>query len=72
MKLLIFKTNIETSMKAKKVSSIFAYSPKIFEWSIDMEDIDNVLRVEADDYSSEIEIIEMVTTCGLQCEVLPD
>ncbi|MBO3697939.1 hypothetical protein [Roseivirga sp. E12] len=72
MKLLIFKTNIGNRFKAKKVNSIFAYSPKIFEWSIDMEDIDNVLRVEADDRSSEKEIIEMVSTCGLQCEVLPD
>lgn len=72
MKLLIFKTNIGSRLKANKLNSIFAYSPKILEWSIDMEDIDNVLRVEADDRSSEHEIIEMVSTCGLQCETLPD
>lgn len=72
MKLLIFKTNIENRMKARKINSLFAYSPNIFEWSIDMEDIDNVLRIEADDRSSEREIIEMVSTCGLQCEALPD
>lgn len=72
MKLLIFKTNIENRLKAKRVSSIFAYSPKIFDWSIDLEDIDKVLRIEADDQSSEREIIEMLATCGLQCETLPD
>jgi len=72
MKLLIFKTNIENRYKAKRISSILAYSSNIFDWSIDMEDIDNVLRIEADDKSTENEIIEMVTTCGLQCEALPD
>ncbi len=72
MKLLIFKTNIESVLKLKKINSIFAYDPQILDWSVDTEDIDNVLRVEAEDHSNEYEIVKMVETCGLQCEALPD
>ncbi|OEK03975.1 hypothetical protein [Roseivirga misakiensis] len=72
MKLLIFKTDIENIFKAKKVNAVLAYSTKIFDWSIDMEDIDNVLRIEADDRYTESDIIELVSKCGLHCESLPD
>lgn len=72
MKLLIFKTDIENSIKANKVNSVFAYKTNILDWSVDMEDVDNVLRIEAEDSSSENDIISMVETCGLHCEALPD
>ena len=43
----------------------------IFKWSIDLEDIDNVLRVEA---SSELEIEHinnLIQQKGFYCEDLP-
>lgn len=72
MKLLIFKTNIANDFKVRKVNSLFAYTPEILDWSVDMEDRDKVLRVEASDTSNEHDIIELVENCGLSCEALPD
>ncbi|MFY0593104.1 hypothetical protein [Roseivirga sp.] len=72
MKLLIFKTDIEDLFKVKKIHAVFAYTTSIFDWSVDIEDIDNVLRIEADDQFRESDIIKLVNRCGLHCETLPD
>ena len=72
MELLIFKTDIKTKKKIKEVGSVFKNHPIIMNWSIDTEDIDNVLRIEASGNLSEGEIIHLITTCGFYCEALPD
>jgi hypothetical protein len=72
MKLLILRTNIKTKKKVKTIKPLFNNHPTIFNWSVDTEDIDNVLRIEAQDNLSENEIIHLVKTCGFYCEALPD
>ncbi len=47
MTLLIFQTNIKSKQKLNALSPIFNAHNGILEWSIDQEDIDNVLRIEA-------------------------
>ena len=72
MKILIFKTDIQTKQKVNIVKPLFNKHPSIIVWSVDTEDIDNVLRIEAADDMVEGEVIELVEPTGLHCEVLPD
>lgn len=72
MELLILKTDIKTKSKVKKMIPIFNSHPVIYKWSIDTEDIDNVLRIEATDHVNEKEIISMVRELGFYCDNLPD
>ena len=68
MKLLIFRTD----KKVKAIKSLFRDHPVILDWSIDTEDIDNVLRIEATESLHEGDVISLVKTYGFHCEVLPD
>jgi hypothetical protein len=72
MKLLILKTDIKTNKKVKKMKSVFNNHPVISKWSIDTEDIDNVLRIEADDNLLEDDVKKLVIENGFYCEALPD
>lgn len=72
MDLLIFKTNIKTKKKVKSLSAIFNSIPAISDWSIDLEDIDKVLRIESTGQLGEHEVIKRVNTCGFHCEILMD
>ncbi len=71
-KILVFKTDIKTKKKLQVVKPVFNRHPGIAYWSVDREDIDNVLRIEAAEYLNETEIIQLISTCGLYCEVLND
>ena len=51
---------------------IFNNHPIISKWSIDTEDIDNVLRIEAEDNLDEDEVKKLVIENGFYCEDLPD
>lgn len=68
--LLIFKTNIKTQKKVNAVKSIFFNHPTITGWSIDTNDIDNVLRIETAGQLEENDIIECIKSFGFSCEVL--
>ncbi|MDN5202704.1 hypothetical protein QQ008_15045 [Fulvivirgaceae bacterium BMA10] len=72
MEVFIFKTDISTKKKAKTLKPVFSSHPIITDWSIDTEDIDNVLRVEASENLNENDIITLIKTNGFHCEVLPD
>lgn len=72
MELLILKTNIKTKKKVHIVQPILNSHPIIKRWSIDLEDIDNVLRIEAREHISESEIKQLINKAGFLCEALPD
>lgn len=72
MEILVFKTNIQPVEKTQVVMPLFNSIDGINKWNIDHEDIDNVLRIEAEDFLSESDIIDQVKSCGFLCEVLPD
>ncbi|MGR3301113.1 MAG: hypothetical protein ACUZ8I_01280 [Candidatus Scalindua sp.] len=72
MNLLIFKTDIKTKKEVKVDQPLFNNHPIITNWSIDTEDIDNVLRIEAQDDLSEKEIIHLIKECGFYGEMLAD
>ena len=71
MELYIFKTNIMSQEKAISLNSIFNQDENIRRWTIDTEDVDNVLKIEVENSISEIELIEGIKQKGYECEVLP-
>lgn len=72
MQVLVFKTDIRSKKKVEVVKPILNNHPSIYGWSVDTQDIDNVLRIEASARLKETDIIKMVEPCGFLCEVLPD
>lgn len=65
----VFKTNIKKANQSKiLVKKPQAHYPQS-SVNFDLEDCDNVLRVEGDDICPH-KIIELVITDGYECEVL--
>ncbi len=72
MKLLIFKTDIQTEQKVAAVQLLFNSHAEILDWTIDLEDIDKVLRIEAAENICEEEVISLVENQGFLCDYLSD
>jgi len=72
MKLLIFKTNIGSQRKLNALKPVFNNHTTIKRWTVDMEDIDKVLRIEAVEPLDEHHVINLIHARGLHCEVLTD
>ncbi|MDG1529654.1 MAG: hypothetical protein P8I51_01410 [Polaribacter sp.] len=70
MKLIILRTDIKTKKKVKKIKPFLNEHPIITNWSIDLEDIDNVLRIEANESLHEEEVKHIVQKEGFYCENL--
>ena len=70
MRLLILRTNIKTKKKVKEVKSLLNNHPLILNWSVDLEDIDNVLRIEAISSLNEREVKSIIQRKGFYCEDL--
>ena len=72
MEILIFRTDIKSKKKVKSLQPIFNENANILDWSIDLEDIDNVLRIEATSSSIHDEVIKLVQTHGFYIKPLID
>lgn len=72
MNLLIFRTDIKTKKKVKTIKPILDNAPNIYKWNIDLDDIDNVLRIEALYGITEDDIIKLVKSQGFYCEDLEE
>ena len=70
LNVLIFSTNIQTKEKVKSVNLLFEKYPTIKRWTVDTQDVDNVLRVEALHYLLEQDVIDLLTTRGFSCDIL--
>lgn len=72
MEPLIFRTDIKSKKKVKSLKPIFNTHTDILQWSVDLEDIDNVLRIEAKPNITEDTIIDLVKAHGFYIKVLTD
>ena len=72
MELLIFQTDIKSKNKVKSIGPLLNGHSNILKWTIDLEDIDNVLRIEANKNLLEEEVIELVKVQGFNIQTLPD
>lgn len=70
MNLFIFRTDIKTKKKVESIKPFLNSHSNIIKWSIDLEDIDNVLKVKFTENLSEHELISAIKTRGFYCDVL--
>ena len=71
-KLLIFRTDIKTKKKVKAVKQLFNSHDNIIDWSVDLEDIDNVLWIKATEQLAENDVINLIKPTGFYCDALAD
>jgi hypothetical protein len=69
MDILIFTTNIEKPEQVSKVKPLLTAVQSITQWNFDLEDCDNILRIEADDISPRY-IESLLQTAGFNCQEL--
>lgn len=68
----VFKTNVPTKKIALKVSDrLLAYQPE-FKINFDLEDCDNILRIESPSTINIGEICKLCNDLNIILEVLPD
>lgn len=70
--LLIIKTNLETKKKINSILPIFNNHQFINDWSVDIEDVDNVLRIESLKTFKEADLLALLQNHGFEGELLPD
>jgi hypothetical protein len=69
LEILILKTNINSKIDFKKVSQLLSNSFKINECTVDLGDIDKVLRVVGNELKMD-DVINRVKDLGYNCEDL--
>ena len=72
MELFILRTDVKNRAGLKFISPLLNQHPGVNRWTIDLEDIDRVLRIEASETAREIEIIALLNLSGIMCAKLPD
>ncbi|MGH1385265.1 hypothetical protein [Kordia sp.] len=72
MEILIFQTNIKSAENVASIEPVLNNHTHILNWSIDLEDIDNVLRIETTASLTEKAVIEMVKEHDFTIEALAD
>lgn len=70
--ILLFKTNIGNQGNAHSLRAVFEAHERIKQWYVDLEDRDRVLKVVAEGYLEEKEVIAIVKERGFACEVLSE
>tara|TARA_R110000868_G_scaffold37543_2_gene132713 strand:- start:1416 stop:1670 length:255 start_codon:yes stop_codon:yes gene_type:complete len=71
-KLFILRTDIKTKKKVKAIKPFLNNHSGIIKWTIDIEDIDNVLKIEATSNLSQHSIINEIKQQGFYCDALED
>lgn len=66
----VLRTNVDNEQKLKAMSSLLNNFQEIKCWSLDQEDVDKVLRVEASESLTISTIVKMLNSKGLFCEEL--
>ena len=71
MEILIFKTNLDNPELVNRVRPVLETMPGIRKWNVDIQDCDNVLRIEATELSSR-SVEKILQNAGYYCEELQD
>lgn len=69
MDVLIFVTNVKRPEHVSEVRPLLTAVPAINQWNFDLEDCDNILRIEANDVSPRY-IESLLNTAGFDCREL--
>lgn len=71
MDILIFKTNLDNPVIVNSVQPVIQNIPGIRRWNVDIQDCDNVLRIEATKLSPR-SVETVLQNAGYYCEELQD
>lgn len=69
MEVLVFITNIENEGQVDEVKPLLTRIPGIRDWNFDLEDCDNILRIEAGNIPPQY-IESLLQTAGFDCRKL--
>jgi len=69
MSILVFSTSVKEKRQVNKVTTLLTKIPAIAQWNFDLEDCDNILRIEADNLSPRY-IERLLTGAGIHCQEL--
>jgi len=69
MDVLIFSTSVKERRQVSRVTTLLTKIPAIMQWNFDLEDCDNILRIEADGLSPR-KIETLLQKAGIQCQEL--
>ncbi|NML19636.1 hypothetical protein HHL16_02070 [Pseudoflavitalea sp. G-6-1-2] len=71
MEVLVFKTNVRNRTNIKSVGEALNSLTGVVKWNFDLQDVDRILRIEANDVSPRnVELA--LHYAGFACEELPD
>ena len=65
--IFIFKTNVHTEAHVEQVAALFGVVESIKQWSFDLEDCDNILRIVARGIRPRA-VEQLLLNEGLACE----
>lgn len=65
----VFKTNVQNQVDAERLVTELSKKNGILNINFDLNDCDNILRIEAKKVNP-LEIIELMQSNGFQCEVI--
>ncbi|GGB09711.1 MULTISPECIES: hypothetical protein [Mucilaginibacter] len=69
MDVLVFATSVRQRRQVSRVQNLLTKIPAIAQWNFDLEDCDNILRVEAEDLSPRY-IESLLQKAGIHCQEL--
>lgn len=69
MQVLVFKTNLTNARHVGKVKPYLAAHPQIQRWNVDLQDCDNILRIETEQLPP-VEVKKILLKAGYLCEEL--
>lgn len=67
---LVFSTSLQSEEDVEEISDLMNRLPGVLDWSVDLDDWENVLRIECKEISSE-QIIGALTEKGVSVEEMP-
>lgn len=70
MNILIFKTNLGTPYMVHDAAKHLSPLAGIQRWNVDLDDCDNVLRIEAEQHLSARAVEQLLQEAGFECEEL--
>lgn len=69
MQILVFKTNLTNAKRISDVEPSLDVHPGIYQWNVDLNDCDNVLRIVSNSIAP-TEVENIVLSAGYYCEEL--
>ncbi len=71
MDVLIFSTNVSEPQQINRLQPLLTAVPTIKDWNFDLEDCDNILRIEHEHLEID-HLVSSLNKAGIICEELND